>query len=389
MSTITTGIDAVTAGSTAQAYAQWELPVKSADLPSASVTWTLIDGDGRVFNSGSGGPVVANASSVKPGMYIIRSDATILVPGTIPVNNNGTRYQISWRLVCGSQDYYSFDNFTVHTQEYNREGPTDIVELFGTTSSVYLKTSNTVSNLNIALYRGNSSVYTAPIDTSPTTDQDGYVYEAVINTASLSVSASLDPLSVVWSYDTNQIESSAMYLINPSILQAARDLESFLNKALIDTGIDPSTTFSTVDMIRHLRVGADIFNSVARPTTFTMTNAASGVRQYWLMYAAIDACRSQYLAEGMKAFNFSGQTVSLDIDRSPFWDSMSQQLQSQADQYVKPFKDNLAKYGINGGDGSASGPRPGNVGTIGISLSPITPLRFGYQRFFGGGNGQY
>jgi hypothetical protein len=77
----------------------------------------------------------------------------------------------------------------------------------------------------------------------------------------------------------------------------------------------------------------------------------------------------------MKAFNYSSQVVQLDIDNTQFWDATAQALEAQLAEQVKPFKDNLVKRGILGGDGSSMALRKGAVGSIGVTIHGMSPVR--------------
>jgi hypothetical protein len=166
-----------------------------------------------------------------------------------------------------------------------------------------------------------------------------------------------------------------MFIVTPIMLDAIKDMQTWLNRAYVDSGMQPGTTFEPVDFIKYLRLGRDQFNAAVIPTNFTMTAADGPIRWFWIGYSCVAACRAQYLAEGMKAFDYAGQVVQLNIDRTPFWDQMAQALEAQLSEQVKPFKDVLAKRGVIDGDGSNMALRPGAVGSIGITIHGLSPVR--------------
>jgi hypothetical protein len=366
--------------------------VAPEDLTRSRVQWELIDADGRGYNQGDGGAIEVRPSPIRPGVVIIRSDAEIGIPSNMPASINGSRYQIKWALLTpGRETQFSFDNFSIYPPEYERMGALDVVELFGTPSEASIRLPHVPRELAVELYVRNTKVAERLVTAQPVETSDGFLFVEQFDLMQMGgIGPSLVPINVVWRHREESAqpwttETSSMWSVNPTILTAARDLEMFMNRAYIDSGIDPGTVFTQPDLLRHLRKGMDIFNSVVRPTNFTMTNAEGSIRQFWLAYSAVDGCRAQYLAEGMKTFNYGGSTVTLDVDRTTYWDSVASALQSETDQYVKPLKDNLAKWGVFGGDGSTPHPQVGSIGAIGISLSPITPLRQGYYRYFGTG----
>jgi hypothetical protein len=105
-----------------------------------------------------------------------------------------------------------------------------------------------------------------------------------------------------------------------------------------------------------------------------MTDARGPIREFWLKFSEIMALRGQYLAEGEKVFNFQGQQIQLEVDRTPYYDSLANSLQQLLDNEAKAFKTMLIKRGILGGDGNAdpTAQRPGAAGAIGISITPAS-----------------
>jgi hypothetical protein len=172
-------------------------------------------------------------------------------------------------------------------------------------------------------------------------------------------------------------------VVNTSILGAVREVQNFINRAYTDSGFQPGTTFKTEDVMEYLRYGRDKFNASDKPTQFTMLNATGPFKHFWVTYSSAAACRAQYLNEGMKAFNYSGQEVQLDVDRSTFWDQMASNLEQSADNQIKVFKDNLTRRGTFSGDGSYMGINPQGVGAIGITLHGASPFRGGFNMFPG------
>ena len=67
----------------------------------------------------------------------------------------------------------------------------------------------------------------------------------------------------------------------------------------------------------------------------------------------------------------------MDVDRTGFYQTMADGIQSAVDAEVKPFKQNLVIKGHINGDGNlgfsnGSAQAPGAAGAVGISLSPAT-----------------
>lgn len=376
------GIDRVQAGSINSAFALWEIRTTTG---AATARWELIDEDGLVYNQGTVATLTANAHPFKADHYQFRAEASIEVPYNAPVNDLGSQYRVKWILLLGGIEHYVFDTFIVMPSIVDRTGVIDSVELLGSTVRLLAHINEpSLFECVIQVYRGNGLIMDDLLAESALTSSDGYTYfydwDSSITT---NLGASLDPLQVVFRYKVNASDSTYttqygnLWLVNPSILDAIRNIEQFLNAAYQDAGLQPFASLDNIALISYLRKGKDQFNAAVRPTNFTMTNAADAIRHYWLGYSMVSACRSQYLAEGMKAFNFSGAAVTLEVDRTQFWDSLASNLSSELETGIKPFKDMLNKYGIFGGDGSTITPQFGSIGSIGIRLSTLTPLRGG------------
>jgi hypothetical protein len=82
--------------------------------------------------------------------------------------------------------------------------------------------------------------------------------------------------------------------------------------------------------------------------------------------------RAQGLLEGEKAFDFTGQAISLNVDKTQHYTSLADALQAQIDSVVPGMKKNLAMRGVTGGDGNATGAI--NRGRVGISLHQASPF---------------
>ena len=218
----------------------------------------------------------------------------------------------------------------------------------------------------------------------------GWYYTGTIDTSNLV--ASLDPYTIIWSYSdptapTPNRETGRVYLANPSILNAIEDMKACVMKAWTTIDGMPDMIFAPETIITWLRRGRDLFNAAGgMPTEFSMTQATSAVREYWLKYSEVAALRAQYLAEGEKAFQFSGQDISLDSDRSQYYDTLATNILQEIDSSVQTLKKNMMIKGVNGGTGDITGisqGAPGALGCVGINVNAISP-NFPYSRPWGG-----
>lgn len=371
-------IGSVVVGSYTSARLNMSVP-SELDLTDASATWEMLDQQGRIWTYGEPATLTAENSQVAVGQKTISAECEIAVPSNLPVNEAGSTYQIRWTVRMRSgQPLYAFENFVALPSTEPIEGALDALEMFGDDAEVYIRLPERYSNVEYECYRGNTKLFNARSANAPTSEAGAHVYKGKVHLHEYTT-ASLDPFTVVWSYwngnGPKQRETTQLFIVNPIVLDAVKEMQNWLNRAYTDAGRQPSTSFSPTDFVKYLRTGRDHFNAADKPTEFTMLGAAGPIRWFWIGYSCVSAARAQYLAEGMKAFNYSGQVVQLDIDNTQFWDATAQALEGQLAEQVKPFKDNLVKRGILGGDGSSMALRKGAVGSIGVTIHGMSPVR--------------
>ena len=121
-------------------------------------------------------------------------------------------------------------------------------------------------------------------------------------------------------------------------------------------------------------------------TNFTMTNAKGIIREYWLLCSEMGALEAQYMAEGEKAFDFSGAAISLNVDRTGMLQTMIDSIKGNLDQNLKPIKQVMTQKGYTSGDGSGTDGNGGiatsirALGAVGLSITPASA----WGRFYPG-----
>lgn len=167
--------------------------------------------------------------------------------------------------------------------------------------------------------------------------------------------------------------------VTPQIILAAGLLEDWINKAKIDNVI-PELDYTQSDLVMYLQRGLALFNSYGpQITNFNGTNMQGPLLDGWLVMASYYALGAQLQAEGALAFDFSGQTVNLNIDRTPSIEAALGRIESQMENTVKPLKKLLAKSGTTSGSGAVGGTGLNNsrgLGSLQILNAPTT--KFGY-----------
>ncbi len=296
----------------------------------------------------------------------------------------GSRYQLKWvlQLSNGKNNYY-FESFLVlPPTQVAVLGVEDIVEIWGEIATVGITLPKAYDHVTYIIYKDNDKVGDA-VDADNLADPDaapeGYVYTGSFD--SNLVKARLEPYTIVWSYwddaapTRKSQDSGSLFFTTPSIMSAAKDVVSIVNKAYVNLGIIPDAEYSIPGVLTYLRLGMDYFNAIDFITQFNMTKASGAVRSMWIKAACAVALRAQYLAEGEKTFNFSSQAVTLDIDKTSYFESLASVIESELQQFVPKFKQQLTRNGIVGGNGDLANtklPRFGSTGALAISITPAS-----------------
>lgn len=226
---------------------------------------------------------------------------------------------------------------------------------------------------NFTIYDGNTSLLSS-IATVSTMQGNGSVLTLPINGNNLP--ARLQPYNLVISLNissANRQVFTSVRLINPSLLSAMQSLEMAINKANQVETIN-GLRFKESDLLEGLARGLDYFNTIMpNLTSFTGTNMKGVIREGWLVCSAIRVLRAQLQAEGWFNFDFSGQNVSLNVDRTAVVESACSYYEGLIDTMVRPLKTLLGKKGVISGDGGI-GDRLATISNMGVTRISNTPL---------------
>lgn len=390
-------IDELAVGSAAMATAFFSFPPLE-DPRGGFVTWELLSQDGTVYSAGNAFVYQVMNNGVA---NTVKAQAVITAPSNMEPTLLGQSYQIRWTLqlpidqgtppdIQGSgpgrqSTYYQFENVRIVGLNTVPLGVQPTVEIQGGPAHLQLVTEVLYDNVTIEVWAGGTVVAPATLITDYVRTSDGWLFEAVVPTDQLKVS--LVPYSVVWRYwssakpSLRYSESTELYVVNPSIMTAVIDIRAKVQKAGTSLYGTPDLLFPDPTLLLWLRRGMDYFNGAyGNFTSFTMTNALGPIREYWLMCAEKGALEAQYGAEGEKAFNFQGQAIQLDVDRTGYLDNMVGKLQQTLDNELKPLKQNLIIKGNTSGDGSQdpSKLQVGAIGAVGISITAASMWGRGY-----------
>ncbi|QJT70889.1 hypothetical protein GR7B_00091 [Vibrio phage vB_VcorM_GR7B] len=219
-----------------------------------------------------------------------------------------------------------------------------------------------MASITAKVYSGNTLVQEQALETNALGDVSLTISEDLLQ-------PSLIPYNVVFTEDgTSNYTSKNVYVQSPVIMQAAQELRLYVDRLNKHLRLD-SLEFSDVDYMNWLKSGMDMYNSAARPTYITMTNARGAIYGYWMMYSQLVALRIRYLEEGLTSFDYQGAAIQLTVDVTQYLENQASFIEQQIEKGIENHKAYLAKKGISSGDGSAW---KGRVqGATGATLSPM------------------
>lgn len=366
-------------GSSGEIIAEFLVPT-SSDTSSAAATWTFETHEGIAYATGT---VTTFTAISHPRGTRLKFVDTLNIPTNAPASLLGEDFILRWNLELGTASYNYDTTIEVHALTQARLGAESAVDIAGSVSKLYATLPIDTTAI-IEVYDGNTLLYSGTQASSGENDQ-GHSYAHVYT---FYATASLNPLSVIWKYEHlgRTVRSAAsIWAVNPSILSAADELRNWMNRLHVEARLQ-EVDFDIVDLLRWLQMGRDMFNAIGFATNITMTNSVSANHYFWMTCSEIRALRNQYLVEGMRSFNFSGQSVTLDVDVTQYLESVASALQSEVDQNLIPYKKQLKEYNITGGDGSAipgvTGQRR-QSGAVGISMGPASNIGYGARGYRG------
>lgn len=389
---IQTLVDQIQAGDVAVGNANFTFPV-GTDLSNGYINWELLDTNGITYANGNAFEYLITNTALATKA---EGRAIITVPSDVPINTQGQKYQIRWTLTLPSSGpFYAYENVTVLSAYSVPQGVEDAVEMQGDIAKLTIVLPQFYDHVGIELYQLSGSMnlvaFTEVQEKYKTAD--GYYCVAHIDTTTIPVA--LEHYIVVWKYwndaKPNEVyrQTGRLFVTNASILSATDDVRSFIQRADTTLAHQQDLVFSVPALMTFLRMGRDHFNGAyGTLTQFDMTDATAAIRAFWIMHANVQALRAQFLAEGEKAFNFSGQSIQLDVDRTQYYTQLASEIQQQLDNECKAFKQNLIKKGIVTGTGNCDdiSLRLGAIGSIALSITPAS----NFSRFMGkmGGSGR-
>jgi hypothetical protein len=337
-----------------------------------------------------------------PKLRVMEANDTVLLPSvypdaqtpgmwlssvTLPQYNkkDATALSLVWLgIAVDGTRYKNVDSLSVLPFKSDRD--TDIVEMFGVPTVTVKLPISVVPTMTVTaiIWVDNEPASVASIPSSDI--QAGTLFSVFQLDVSAVPAASLTSYMVqVAITDSTGYRDNYMYnlwLLTAQLFKTMLQLEAFINKSRIENVI-PSLRYTNGDLVLYLERGLNYFNSLFKPTSFTGLNMLGYLYEAHLLCSEYLILQAQLLAEGSLSFDFSGQSISLNVDRTPQLDAAVGRLDSLITASILPLKTELYKNGVTSGDGSIGNSpvnNPTNKGVLTLANSPTTRL-FGRRTF--------
>ena len=300
-----------------------------------------------------------------------------------------TPVQLKWRAAATDGTMYKVTDI-VMVQPFDLPDVGDVVIMEDETEiqfavPIHLADDFTVK---ISIYKDNEALVKG-LEILPEQREKFATYTAITLDKPPILEAQLKSFLMVIEYSTFKKEKQRLmqnlWVVTPQMLNCMNILESSLNKAKIDN-IIPQLDYSQADLLQYLQRGLNLFNGYSpNLTNFNGTNMQGALFDSLIMCASYYALGAQLLAEGMLAFDFSGQAVTLNVDRTPQLDAALGRVESQIQDRIPKVKQQLLRRGVSGGSGSDSVGNSVGIGITVLSNAPTTSknvFRPGYNQYY-------
>lgn len=335
-------------------------------MTDTSTHKTLVRGNTALFEAifveSDGTPVVPIDTSMYPSISIYTPDEVITqtgiatnagdgrwryfwnVPADAQLSTQTHHWRIEWNLLtAGNRQIQYSQSFDVidHIEATPSERAYTQITLEGQSERVLIKFRRPQEDVKLFLQGGSETVeLTSRIKDI---ESDGF-YHYYADTDALSYGCflvtwrAMETLTSPWQTYIQQIRvpEDIFWLLQP-------DLRMLIDKVQKKDGHVQS--YSDSDMYGYLLRGTDIINSVDPISSWSLLNfpAAYGFYTFLILASAWWGLQAQYLSEGELQMNFSGQTVTLDVDRTGIYDAAISRIRAYLDETLPKTKRNMIR----------------------------------------------
>lgn len=293
------------------------------------------------------------------------------IPSGAPAGVDIGKYSIQWTLGT----YTNTEYFVVLAEINISTDSTDVIMLENTIFTDNLIVDHQISGpITIQVFDDYKLLFdSGPQTITPIQLNGRYVYQYSSPAPIIGIFSShydQNSYSIRWNYNNvlgPNIDIHALYVLNNKTILFLNTMKHTLDKAR-NYDINPSLRFTDAELFNFLINGLQRING--SPPQFTNFNFVTIPRIFYstlVKAGELEALQAWRLAEGLAAFEFSGQSTQLSIDRTQHIELLISELSQYLDIEIERQKRLLARSVANR-----------NAGSVGISIGPKTnyPRRF-------------
>ena len=307
-------------------------PIESSD-PSIYPFFVVKDINGDMVQGGVG------SLNQTDNLY----HATFTLPSDAPISGSDEKYIIEWELEGkNGKTYKNTEYFDVVHPSVNAVSLKEQQKLAlpFTELTLSLPLPEKPDNISFELYNMENSVM---VHQNSLASQQGTFNGYFIYTVTIPANVMQENkiYNGVWKFNLGGEVQNFLQNIQCADLYAMSkisDMRMYLDKVAKE--IDLYVGYRDSDLYFHLMNGIDIVNIVTPITEWTLETfkGGMGLPDFILMGGGCySALRAQYLAEGDSSFDYSGQPVTLSVDRTQF-------IESELGRWEQWLKEDLKEY---------------------------------------------
>ena len=325
-----------------------------------SPTWTVLDYENNQVING-----IAFQNIDHPEQWI----ATFTLPEDCPVQPD-SKYSLIWRATVNGKQYQNTDTFTVLLDGEAPIFDSSSIMMSSDLFSDMIILSDGCSNFSITLTDENGTLLhsdsdpahftTRKLNNSTIVDYNAGVVIPKIQKQVVNIGSY--PFVVTWKYSspTNPIntEFHMVYVCTTKTVMYVAALKRVMDKAR-NYDINPNLRFTDQELCCFLLLGLARINSAPPILTGWSLQQLPKYLEYMLLKCAeYEALSAWALAEGMSAFNFTGASTSLEVDRTGHIREKMNEAGKYIDENLSKIKDNLV--------------RTSSAGVLSVAITPST-----------------
>jgi hypothetical protein len=266
-----------------------------------------INGDIVSFGVGSIGP-----DDVYHATWTVPSDSLLSTPQS--------KWSVDWEMLgSNGKRYRGTEYFDVAHPTFGQEEFKEQQKLFlaSRANTLTLPLPAQPTSISFTLYDVSEQTILNATPTLSGLYNEYYIYEVIIPAGTTTAGSDY---SGVWEYSFSSGGSTDIYYmkimsVDVFALGLVSDLRMYLDKTLKSIGL--SIGYRDSDLYHYLRMGVNVVNYVPPPTTWNFSYIRNiNLNHILVMASAWYALNAQFLAEGDMAFNYSGQAVTLESDKT-------------------------------------------------------------------------